>query len=502
MSKPNIVFIVSDQHRGDFMGSAGNRVVRTPNLDHLAEGGVRFTNAYCNAPLCVPSRMSMLTGRYPHQTGVFANSDHLASDIPTFVHGLGLGGYETVLCGRMHFVGPDQRHGYERRLVGDITPTYLGGPSTAYGDLKGTSGQGLRSIVTAGPGNSPVIHYDEQVTQAYEQYVSERSSDAKRPLFITVGLYGPHHPFISPREQYEQAVQAMKVNDTPMPPDSLPRHPWLEHWFRRLEAEQITPELQFEARANYIGLVNRLDQLVGRIVEASAALPGDTWIVYVSDHGEMAGDKGMFWKRSFYEGALRVPMIWHPLRLGGSDVIVKGAAIDTPVSLVDLAPTFLAATQSPAPSSLAGNDLSPLLFGDDRAGTVWEQEPPVFVELLTPQDSAIRMVRQGDYKLIYFHNYPPVQLFDLRSDPQETTNLAEREEYRDLVQRLTGLVLQGWDPDSLISSSLQRHADQALLAQWGKQIGLERHEVWNPEIRGAQEHGAAHREIAGAKEGA
>jgi choline-sulfatase len=266
MTKPNIVFIVSDQHRGDFMGCAGNRVVRTPNLDRLAEGGVRFSQAYCNSPFCVPSRTSMLTGRYPHQTGVFVNSDHLASDIPTFVHGLALGGYETVLCGRMHFVGPDQRHGYQHRLVGDITPTYLGGPSTAYGDLKGTSAQGLRSIELARPGNSPVLEYDEQVTQAFEQFVSQRNPDAGQPLFITVGLYGPHPPFVSPPELYEQAVQAMEAEDSVIPPDEHPRHPWLEHWFNRLNADQITPKRKNEARANYIGLVNRLDQLIGRIV--------------------------------------------------------------------------------------------------------------------------------------------------------------------------------------------------------------------------------------------
>ncbi|MFE5318298.1 sulfatase-like hydrolase/transferase [Paenibacillus sp. NPDC056579] len=501
--KPNIVFIVSDQHRGDFMGCAGNRVVLTPNLDRLAEGGVQFTQAYCNSPLCVPSRMSMLTGRYPHQTGVFGNSDHLASDIPTFVHGLALGGYETVLCGRMHFVGPDQRHGYKHRLVGDITPTYLGGPSTKYGALKGTSGQGLRSIETAGPGSSPVQQYDEQVTQSFERFAASRDgSGTDQPLFITVGLYGPHHPFISPQVNYEQAVRAMADGDAPITLDSLPRHPWHENWFSRLKAEQITPEQLTEARANYIGLVNRLDELVGRIVKAAEALPGDTWIVYVSDHGEMAGDKGMFWKRSFYDGALRIPMIWHPLRHGGPGGIVRGAKVDTPVSLIDLAPTFLQATQSPVPSFLAGNDLSPLLYGRGIEGTVWENMPPVYSELLTPQDSAIRMVRQGDNKLIYYHNYLPVQLFDLRTDPHETTNLAESDEYLGLVQKLKGLALQDWDPDALIASSLRRHEDQAFIAKWGKKVGPDWHEVWNPEDPGGNDPVfETQREIAGAKEG-
>jgi choline-sulfatase len=211
-------------------------------------------------------------------------------------------------------------------------------------------------------------------------------------------------------------------------------------------------------------------------------LEGDTWIVYVSDHGEMAGDKGMFWKRSFYEGAIRVPIIWHSLRQSDTNGIVTGTTVDTPVSLIDLAPTFLQATKSPSPSFLAGNDLTPLLYGKEPVGTIGENEPPVFSELLTPVDSAIRMVRHGIYKLIYYHNYPPVQLFDLSKDPQETTNLADREEYREIVQRLTGLVLQGWDAEALIQASIRRNEDQAFLTLWGKQVGLERHEVWNPDF--------------------
>lgn len=463
------------------MGCAGNRVVQTPNLDRLAEEGVRFTEAYCNSPLCVPSRTAMLTGRHPHQTKVFANSDHLASDIPTFVHGLALGGYETVLCGRMHFVGPDQRHGYGKRIFGDITPTYLGGPITEYGELKGTAAQGLRSIELAGPGTSPVLEYDEQVTSAYERFLSEREPVAEQPLFITVGLYGPHPPFVSPPELFEQALQAMKVGDSVIPPDEQPRHPRLENWFERLKADQITAEQLTAARANYIGLVNRLDGLVGRIVEASRTLQGDTWIVYVSDHGEMAGDKGMFWKRSFYEGAVKVPMIWHPLRQSSPEGIVKGSIIRTPVSLIDLAPTFLQVTGSPSPAFLAGNDLSPFLYGGDTEETVWKDPPPVFSELITSQDSAIRMVRDGSYKLIYYHDYPPVQLFDLSKDPHEKTDLAGLEEYREVVERLSRLVLDGWNADSLIEAFSKRNQDQKLLARWGKQVGFGRHELWDPE---------------------
>lgn len=469
------------------MECAGNRVVSTPNLDRLAAEGVMFTQASCNSPLCVPSRMSMLTGRHPHQTGAFANSDHLASDIPTFVHALGIGGYETVLCGRMHFVGPDQRHGYQRRLAGDITPTYLGGPGTRYGELKGTASQGLKSIRLAGQGSSPVLDYDEEVTRAFEQFAADRgrSPETDQPLFATIGYYGPHAPYIAPAELYEQALRAMEQEgDRPVPPDAHPRHPWVDQWFKKLDMDQVGEEDRKIARAGYIALVNRLDQLVGRVVEAASRLPGDTWIVYVSDHGEMAGDRGMFWKRSFYEGALRVPMVWHPLAKNGfTGGIRRGTRIEAPVSLVDLAPTLTSLGESPELPYGDGRDLSPLLFSGGAELADWDYDAPVYSELLISQDPPARMVRMGKYKLIYYHQLPPLQLFDLSSDPLESNNLAGNPDYREVVERLSRMLFENWNAEELMQGRRRRSADQKFLAQWGKEVGFPETETWNSEKR-------------------
>ncbi|MCC2685428.1 MAG: arylsulfatase, partial [Paenibacillaceae bacterium] len=317
MDKPNIILLVSDQHRADWMGCSGSRYVHTPNLDRLATGGVRFAQTYCNSPFCVPSRMSMLAGRHPYRTQVWSNEHQLASEIPTFAHALGIAGYETVLCGRMHFKGPDQRHGYETRLVGDITPTYNGGPTTPYGPLKGSAAQGMKSLECAGPGDSPVLRYDEAVTAACETFLAERSrsqaeasqtpqaaTNQQRPLFLTVGWYGPHPTFICPPDLYEQAESALGGEEG-IPKDDEPLHPWVKDWFRRLNIDSATKEQIAIVRASYAGLINRLDQLIGRVLEAAKSLAGETYIVYLSDHGEMAGDHGMFWKQSFYEGSSR-----------------------------------------------------------------------------------------------------------------------------------------------------------------------------------------------------
>jgi choline-sulfatase len=495
LNKPNLIFILSDQHSGQWMNCAGSRIVHTPNLDALAAGGVRFANAYCNAPLCVPSRMSMLAGRLPHHTGVHGNSDYLASDIPTFAHALSRGGYETVLCGRMHFNGIDQRHGFQQRLVGDITSAYPGGPGARYGRLSGTSGQGMKSIELAGPGSSPVQDYDEAVTRGFEQFAAQYSASQApgassapatsasgspaKPLFVTVGLYGPHHPFISPPELYEQALAAMQQHDEPIPPDEQPLHPWLEAWFKRLKASGITKEQLTMARANYAGLVSRLDQLVGRIVEAARSLPGDTYIVYASDHGEMAGDRAMFWKRSLFEGAIRIPMIWHPLKESGPRRLRRGATVQAPVSLADLAPTFSGVTESPVLPKQDGKDLSPILFTDAAATEEQWKERPVFTELVGQQDSAIRMVRKGDYKLVYYHGYEPLRLYNLANDPQEKQDLGGLNEYRPIRDELERLLFAGWDPEALLNEVAARSEDQRFMQQWGQEVGIGPLDLWN-----------------------
>lgn len=482
MKQPdNIVLIVSDQHRANWMSCAGSRAVHTPNLGALAVGGVRFTNVYCNAPVCVPSRMSMLTGRYPHRLGgIYVNAHSLPSDIPTVAHALSLAGYETELCGRMHFSGADQRHGYQHRLVGDIYPSYPGGPTTDWGEL--TPAQGMRSIESAGPGDSAGIRYDDAVVQACETYVDDRSRDpAASPLLLTVGLFGPHSPFTCPPERYGQADAAYEAADPPLPPDPEPRHPWMADWFRRLEADRITPAQLRMARVNYAGLVNRLDALIGRVVDAVRSLPGETVVIYLSDHGEMAGDRGMFWKLSFFEGAVKVPMIWRSFSHNADDAdsaIATGHAVDAPVSLVDLAPTLVGLSSGQTMSNLDGLDLAPLLNGDVEPGTLdrWH-ERPVFSEAMVA-GSPCRMIRQGRHKLIYYHDHPPPQLFDLEVDPHEQHDLGQSEAHEALRNALLERVLAGWEPDRLKQHAVEKAMDLKYLARWGEEVGMGPMEIW------------------------
>lgn len=479
MTKPNIVLIVSDQHRADWMGCAGNRAVLTPHLDALARDGVRFSAAYCAAPLCVPSRMSLLTGRYPQHTGVYTNAASLSSGVPTFAHALGLAGYEKVLCGRMHFVGADQRHGFGRRLVGDLTASYPGGPRIDYAEWEGGQRQGLECLTRLGPGESTVLRYDEAVVDACEGFVAARAGAPQpRPLCLTVGLFGPHSPFVCPADLYERAAAA-SADEPPLPPDPEPRHPWVADWFRRLEADRATPEQIARARANYVGLVDRLDQLVGRVIAAARTLPGPTIVVYLSDHGEMAGDRGMFWKQSFYEGAVKVPLIWCAL---DADVpappIVAGRVVDHPVSLVDLAPTLAELGGAPPLPNIDGLALTASLRGESTPEARAEGEGrAIFAEMIIAGQPA-RMIRRGRQKLIYYHGYDDPQQFDLWQDPTERHDLGREPMMAATREDLLRRLLAGWDPGQIARDMTLRGADERYLARWGGDPGMGPLDLW------------------------
>ena len=197
-SKPNFLIIVADQQSPHVLGCAGDRVVLTPHLDQLAAGGVRFTATYCGSPLCVPSRMTFLTARHCSEIAVWSNGCVLDSQTPTFPGALAAAGYETVLAGRMHFVGPDQRHGFTRRTIGDVGQ--LRGPPRERPSLLGsipraTTGQSKEAAETAGPGRTSYMAYDDAVTESACQFLAEWDrQSADKPLALVVGYVLPHCP--------------------------------------------------------------------------------------------------------------------------------------------------------------------------------------------------------------------------------------------------------------------------------------------------------------------
>jgi choline-sulfatase len=313
---PHVVFLFSDQHNPQVIGRAGDTHVRTPHLDQLMDEGTSFTHTYCPSPLCVPSRMATLSGLLPSRTGVFTNYHSLRSDQATFVHSLALAGYETVLCGRMHFVGPDQRHGYSQRPVGELTPVQWGAEGPSYGVLRGTPGQGRLVLEKSGPGDSLVLHYDQDVTDGACRFLHDYKQD--KPLFLTVGWYGPHCPYVCPRDLFAHYHERLPLPEIPAD-DAALHHPALCRHQQARDCLNVPEDWVRRARAAYWGLTEILDRHIGRVMDAIDRTLGldNTLVIYASDHGDTIGEHGLFWKTNYYEGSVRVPLIFRAPSLLG-----------------------------------------------------------------------------------------------------------------------------------------------------------------------------------------
>lgn len=208
----DILMYISDQHAWLQQGYAGDPIVKTPNLDRIAAQGTVMQNCCTSYPLCVPARMSMMSGQTASHCRVMSNMTALDSNKATFAHCLDAGGYETVLCGRMHFVGPDQRHGFEKRIAGEQTPIFHNRPNEAFKKERGVhdhTPQGtLECLRYIGAGNSPTLEYDRYVVSEALNYLK---NDHEIPQFLCVGTYGPHHPYVAPKELYEYYLERVSV---------------------------------------------------------------------------------------------------------------------------------------------------------------------------------------------------------------------------------------------------------------------------------------------------
>jgi len=457
-NQPNILIIMSDQHHAKIMGCAGDPIVQTPNLDRLALEGVRFSNAYCSSPLCCPSRMSFLTGQHPHEIEVWDNRNELRSDIPTFAHAFSAAGYDTVLSGRMHFVGGDQRHGFAERIISDVTTTaYINRGwqlEKVLGPLVDTPGMSLNGIIKSGPGQTAYQAYDKAVTKTTVDWLNKRNHSNNPPFLLTVGYVTPHCPFVSPPDDFEIYQNKILSCDLPVEDNNLhPRNVAL----RNVNGIDPAPPIdaQWRTRVAYYGLTTFLDRQVGAILDALEATGQDenTVIVYCSDHGESLGEHGLWWKSTFYDASCAVPLI-----ISYPGQIDKNKLFDNNVSLMDVGPTLIdLAGVGPLPGT-SGRSFQELLIGKDD-----EWDDTVFAEFAS--DVTCRMVRSGQWKYNYYYGMPP-ELFNIENDPNELHNLIGQSDYKEIEQHLNELVLRDWDPKHVQNKREQTQLQRPLIADW------------------------------------
>ena len=408
--KPDILLYMSDQHSYRVQGNAGDSVVRTPMMDWLAQEGTSMVRAVTPCPLCVPARAAMISGQLPSNNGVLFNFGSLHSDLATFLHSLTASGYETTLCGRMHFVGPDQRHGYAKRIAGDRTPVF----HNRVQELPETGGRKIvgfdenSSVHYIGTGDSPVLAYDRYVTEKAVAYLEE---EHERPQFFTVGIYGPHFPYVAPPELYNYYYDKVPLDDVV---DQGEGHPALEGKMQELDLEVVRA-----ARAAYYGLVEVADQNLASVYEAFQAHLKRTGrkgvFIYLSDHGDMNGARGFFGKQVFYEPSIHIPFLVQ------GDGIPKGRQVSTPVSLLDVGPTIChLAGADILPGD--GESILPLIQGEENPERAVVSEQ--YTYLSNGASSLGRLVTWKNWKYITYSGYPEHDLlFDCATDPEESHNV-------------------------------------------------------------------------------
>lgn len=459
---PHILLLMADQLSPAFLPFHGHPVVKTPALSRLADEGVVFDAAYCNFPICAPSRYSMLAGRLPHAMDAFDNASEFAAGTPTLAHYLAAAGYHGILAGKMHFVGPDQLHGYAERLTTDIYPAeFLWVPDWSKGPAGSKpTGVGMTHVVDAGPSlRNMQIDYDEEVEHAAVQKLYDLArAGGERPFFMTVSFTHPHPPFVAPQAHWDRydarEIDAPRVAEIPY--EQLDPHSQWLHLAHGQDRHTVTPAHVRRARHAYYAMASYVDEKIGRVLQALEAtgLARDTLVVFCADHGEMLGERGMWFKQTFFEPSVRVPLV---VRWPGVAAPGRRAA---PCSLVDLLPTLLdAAAAGGAPSvepvdPLDGRSLLPVLRGEaeGHGGDVIAEYSSEGV--IAPS----RMVRRGPWKLVHTLGLPPL-LFDLVRDPLELANVAGRPETAAVQAELTERLLADWDPqatDARIRASQRR----------------------------------------------
>lgn len=527
MTPPNIVVIQADQMAAQALGAYGDQAARTPHIDALAEEGAVFDRAYCTTPLCAPSRASMMTGTLPSELGCFDNGDDFPSSVPTFAHQLRMRGYHTALVGRMHFIGPDQHHGFEQRLTTDVYPADM----DMVPDWERPLGERLQWYHTADPVFEAGVStasvqqdFDDEVGFRSLRHLADRAranraAGQEQPFLMVTSFIHPHDPYEPPAEHWERFANVT------IPDPAHPQVPDAEqdphsHRLRTMSGfDRREPSLEEVRRARraYYAAVAYIDDHVGRIRARleELGLAENSVVIVTSDHGDMLGEKGLWYKMSPYEQSARVPLI-----VWGPEGVVPRGRYANPVSLLDLAPTLVELAGGAGSGGMDADDgvtdgggthggdpteaaaASAAGLGDaaseeavaagrtglsllesmrrETSGVAGPQERDVVIEYLAegtyrPQITVVR----GQLKFVLCPGDPD-QLYDLEADPDELANVAEDPAYAQIAAQLRQEVTDRYDLGELEAEVLGSQERRRLVAG-ALQTGSQRHWDFAPD---------------------
>jgi choline-sulfatase len=438
MTQPNILILMVDQLNGTLFPDGPADWLHAPNLKRLAERSVRFANTYTASPLCAPARASFMSGQLPSRTRVYDNAAEFASDIPTYAHHLRRAGYQTTLSGKMHFVGPDQLHGLEERLTTDIYPADFGWTPDYrkpgeridwwYHNLGSVTGAGVAEITNQ-------YEYDDEVAHFATQKLYDLSRGAdQRPWCLTVSFTHPHDPYVARRKYWDLYEDCPHLTA----PEAIPYGDQDPHSRRLMDAcdwraFNLTDENIARARRGYFANISYIDDKIGEILAVLEATRQEAVIVFTSDHGDMLGERGLWFKMNFFEGSARVPLM-----IAGPGL--APARIDTPTSTLDVLPTLcdLAGLSLDQIADWTdGTSLLPVAQGSGRDAVPMEYAAEGSIAPLVA-------LRDGPWKMIRCAADPDL-LFNLDTDPDERINLANDPAHAGTLARLGARIDARWN---------------------------------------------------------
>jgi choline-sulfatase len=439
---PNILTIISDEHRRDAMGCMNHPIVQTPNMDWLAERGTLFANAYTPSPMCVPARAAIACGDYVHRTRYWDSATPYDGRVRSWMHDLRAAGVNTVSIGKLHFRGKGADHGFSDEILPMHVVDGVGWAVALLRDAAPEFSEAAALAEDAGEGESSYTEYDRQIAAAADQWI-RRQGDSRQPWSAFVSFVSPHYPLRAPSTYYR--MYADQEMDWPIgyADDQRPDHPELAKLARFFSYDQhFDAERLHKAKAAYYGLTTFLDDCIGQVITAldESGQLSDTLILYVSDHGDLMGDHGMWTKQVMYEGSVGVPMI-----LAGPGV-PAGHRSRTGTSLLDIAGTAKAACDLDD-RARPGESLVTLAQQPDRPGRT------VFSEYHDGGSSTgAFMVRWNQWKLVHYVGYRP-QVFDMQADQSELHDLAAGSDQtgrgRDAIEEGMRRLHEICDPDQV-----------------------------------------------------
>ncbi len=438
MRQPNILFFLSDQHSYKYLNEN-----MTPNLCALSREGTSFDNAYCQNPLCVPSRACLLTGRYSKNLGIYENRHIMQSGIETLPRALSRAGYKTCLVGKTHING-EQFAGYNERPYGDFLgqghqPEYprtgLEADESGLGDI--LENAGATSIPL------PMTQTEICVAESVKWLQRHKAVCPEKPFFLSVNFDKPHFPYRCPQSFFEKYEGRAALPEYPADYANTGAVEFVRKAFEingAWEHYGKDPDIHKRALAAYAGCVEWVDDAVGRILDALdfLGLSDDTVVIYSTDHGEMAGEKGAWQKTVFFEPSARVPLIFRWPKAIAADTVKHGLA-----GLVDLFPTLCSLTGTPQPDTYDGTDLSGCILGsaDSPRGAVFSEST-----VLKVPEHAGCMLRDNRYKYNYYLSGKH-ELYDLEADPNELNNLIHDARYASVAAAMRRKTEAFWEPD-------------------------------------------------------